>query len=424
MLAIATFHPRLASRSANSWTSISAPPTARSVITKTTSVSCVEMSATPPGPGSFGIAPAAYKSYRVLRRSARGCYRLPVTVDPIRQALGLVLFALVGSYILWIASRRASRMVRSLAMCSFAGHAALGIAIWYAVPAWIAGDAFGYDAEALGKQAATAGKGGFSFMLGGLYRLVGHAPAAGLLLNAMLMGLLVVVVATTANRLGQRGAASFAAIMALLLPPFIWWGSQLLREASVWVLIALAADIAVTIALSGFSWRRGALLLSVCLLMLTIRAPIAAVLAVSLALGLLFATAPRSGDHTRRVALVVAAIGLGLFLFPRFEALRSLEEDDSASIVQRRNDLATSNTGFGDMAVPTTGGLIGQLPSALPLVTFGPLPWQLPSSGMPGVADTLAWWFVVFWGVRGFRSLYRRFGRASWVLLIPAMLCS
>ena len=342
-------------------------------------------------------------------------------MDPLRQALGLATIAVLACHLILYASRRAGKGIRFLAIASFMGHAVFSIGIWYLAPSLIAGDVAVYEAQALGGQEARAGKEGFSFLLEGVYRALGHTPTAGLLLNALAMGLLVIVVARTAGRLGNRRGAIAAAVMAVLLPTFIWWGSQLLREAAMWLLIALAADAAVAIALDGLTWRRAGWLLFLCLPMLTIRASVAAVVVVFLALGLVLASAPRPGDHLRRVATIGGAIGLAIFLFPRFEALQSLEEQDSASIVYARNYLASANTGFGDQAAPTTSGLIGQLPSALPLVMFGPLPWQLASTELVAVADTLAWWFVIFWGARGFGPLYRRFGRASWVLFVPAV---
>ena len=341
-------------------------------------------------------------------------------VDPLRHALGIAVVAFVAGYALWLATRRADRMVRAWAVASFVAHAGVGIAIWYRFPSLVANDAAVYEAQALGTRVANAGKEGFSFVLGGIYSAIGRAPVAGLILNALCMALLVVVVANTARRLGNTQSGRYAAVLAAVLPPFLWWGAQLLREAPMWILLALAAETAVAIAIDGLSWRRAVWLLALCLPMLTIRAPVAAVVAVSLAVGLLFAGAPRSGDHVRRAVMIVGAIVLSALLFPRFAALQSLQEEDSASIVNSRNYLATANTGFGEAAAPTTYGLVGQLPSTLPLVTLGPLPWQLPSSGLPAVADTLSWWFVLYWAVRGFGPLYRRYGRAAWVLVGPA----
>jgi hypothetical protein len=341
-------------------------------------------------------------------------------VDPLRHALGIAVVALAAGYALWLATRRADRTVKAWATASFLTHAGVGIAIWYRFPSLVASDAATYEAQALGVRVANAGKEGFPVVLGAIYSVIGRAPVAGLILNSLCMGLLVVVVANTARRLGNIQAGRYAAIMAAVLPPFLWWGSQLLREAPMWILLALVAETAVAIAIDGFSWRRAFWLLALCLPMLTIRAPVAAVVTVSLAVGLLFAAAPRPGDHARRAVMIVGAIVLAAFLFPRFAALQSLQEEDSASIVNSRNYLATANTGFGEAAAPTTYGLVGQLPSTLPLVTFGPLPWQLPSSGLPAVADTLSWWFVLFWAVRGFGPLYRRYGRAAWVLVGPA----
>ncbi len=133
-------------------------------------------------------------------------------------------------------------------------------------------------------------------------------PVAGLFLNGLWMGLLVLVVSSTARRLGDQRAARIAALIAVFLPPFIWWGSQLLREASMWLLIALVADTAVRVALDGLVWRRGVWLLVLFLAMVTMRAPVAAVLAIALGLGLVLVRAPRPGDHLRRIVLIGGSV--------------------------------------------------------------------------------------------------------------------
>ena len=340
--------------------------------------------------------------------------------DPLRAIIGLAAFTLLGCYLLFYCSRNSGPTVRLLAFASVAIHAILGIVVWYGASSLIAPDARLYDSQAMGSIQRDAGKEGFPIVLGMLYRAIGHAPAAGIVMNAILTGLLVVVLARAAGKLGDERAAVMAAGMAVVVPSFVWWGLQLLREPAIWLALALAVDTALSIALDRLTFRRGAGMVVLLIVMLPLRAPIAAVIALPLGLSLLLARAPRPGDRFRRAAMIVGGAVLAVFLFPRMAALQSLETKDTASIVHTRNSLAKADTGFGDPTDATTTALVGQLPYTLPLVTFGPLPWQLPSSGLPAVADTLAWWFVLFWAIRGLGPLRRRFGRASWVLLIPA----
>ena len=255
-----------------------------------------------------------------------------------------------------------------------------------------------------------------------MYRAFGHVPVAGLLLNGLWMGLLVLAVSNTARRLGDQRAARIAALIAVFLPPFIWWGSQLIREASMWLLIALVADTAVRLALDGLVWRRGVWYLLLLLAMVTMRAPVAAVFAIALGLGLVLVRAPRPGDHLRRIVLIGGFVLLTAFLLPRFAALQSLGEADAASYANSRNILAEANTGFGQTTALNGYALVGQLPVTLPLVALGPLPWQLPATGQAALADTLAWWFIVFWALRELGPLHRRHGRVAWLLLLPALL--
>ena len=118
-------------------------------------------------------------------------------------------------------------------------------------------------------------EGGFSILLGTLYGAIGPIPAAGILLNAGLMGLLVVVVSRTAGRLGGERTARLAAIMAVLLPPLGGGPRSFFARRRCGSESPSQPTPRWRWCSTGCHEGRMAWLLVMCLAMLTIRAPVA-----------------------------------------------------------------------------------------------------------------------------------------------------
>jgi hypothetical protein len=352
--------------------------------------------------------------------------------EPFTQAMTIASTIAICWYSIGLAARQSSTVVRQWAIATFCIHAALGLFVWFVAPGLIAGDANVYDSQALSlasvwhggpaTDSLVPGKEAFSVALGGVYWLGGHLPVAGLLLNALAGALLVVIVASTTRRLGGRKASEIAAVIVSLLPSLLWWGSQLLREAFVWVGIAIIIRLAVESAELGVNRRRGAGMVLASLALLALRAPIAAVVDISVLCALLLGRSRSFGDKARWFVLVLAASGVVLVLLPRFPALEYLQSQNVATIARSRNAvIATSNTGFGQPSAPTVGGLIGQLPQTLPLVVLGPLPWQVDSYAWAALIDTASWWFVVVYAVPALLRLPWLKRRAAWICAAPAL---
>lgn len=354
-----------------------------------------------------------------------------VIADPLRQTLGITIVALIAVHALWLATRRSPQRVRSWAWASLAAHLTLAAAIWVYSP--LSGDARVYDLQARGLASAWqglpvdsyppmgAGKEGFAVALGVLYRVAGPVPWAGIILNTLAAALLVVVVSNTTAKMAGPHAARAAPVLATILPPFMFWPSLLLREAWIWLLIALIAESMVAASTEGLTAKRGRRLVISFLLLTTLRAPIAALLALVCLATLVWSRPRRSGEFLRRMGLIgVLAISVvALFrVLPGFQRLLDTNAEDIAS---NRNELSISaSTGFGDEVTPTSIGLVSQLPRTIPIVVFGPFPARLRESARLAWLDVAAWWFGLIYAVKGYRTLRGYNHKSSRVLVAMA----
>jgi hypothetical protein len=169
----------------------------------------------------------------------------------------LALIALVKALIRWPDDPQAQRRILRWTLGGFAAHLAFGLVITSlsASLPLLRSDALAYHglADEIVRHWSTgvpapplpAGKEGFYYLLAGLYWVFGSHTAAGLAVNAMLAAALVPVVSDLTHRLFGVSAARYVPPLLVLLPGIFLWTSQLLKEASVLFLIALAANCAV-----------------------------------------------------------------------------------------------------------------------------------------------------------------------------------
>lgn len=350
--------------------------------------------------------------------------------DPLSHFLGVAVVSVISCLVLWLAMRRTVISVRRWAMASFAGHAMLAILIWYQFTGLVASDGRAYDGQAQllagawhggGSVSLYAGKEGFSMVLASIYWAVGHVPVAGLILNALAMGLLVVVVSNTTRTVGGDHAARVAAMMATLFPGLVYWGAQLLREPFVWLLLGLVAESTLMFLKQGASVRRGLRLIVCCLLLFPMRGPVAAVVVVSTGLVLVLGLYWRPRQALRTTLVIGSAIALSAMFLAGYRGFSAVQEQATAErIAISRNAVAVdSTTGLGTVVEPTTSGLTSQLPTTIPIVLFGPFPWNLPAAGLAVGFDTLAWWLLLILGWAGFARLRRRDRIAAWTPILP-----
>jgi hypothetical protein len=358
--------------------------------------------------------------------------------------VALALPAMVGLLLLWAAvvaigrdlDDDGRRRLMQWTMMAFAAHLAFGLTVAN-VGGILREYLFAPDADAYNAGARAllrhweggfpspdlpAGKEGFYYLLAGLYWVFGVQTVAGLAVNAALAAALVPLVTDTTRRLFGDAPTRYVAPLVVLLPGILLWTSQLLKEAAILFLVAVAANCAVRLC-ERFS-PSGLMVMTVSLvLLLSFRAWVAFVLAAALLAALSFgARGMVSGlglglTVIAAFAMLVAAGGLG---YSGYKAATSSNLEQAHAV---RQDLATAGTGYDpDADISTPARAVSYLPRGLLQFAFGPFPWQITGARQLAlVPDMLVGWFLIpnLWrGVRRGRPLENR---ELLVLVVPAI---
>ena len=320
-------------------------------------------------------------------------------------------------------------------MVGFGAHLLFGLAVTYNAAAlmYLGGDAIGYHIAAkwmleFGQQslgeALPAGKEGYFYLLAGLYRIFGPHMEAGLALNATLGAALVPLVSDSTRRLFGPAAARRVAPIVVLMPSFFLFTSQLLKEASILFLFAVATNAALRI-LDRVSLSATVITAVSLALLFTLRAPVALVGGTALLVAIVVGrrqvlSGLTTGLTTFAVlALMVTTIGIGAT-----GVRTALERSNLAESNRQRAGLAhQSNSAFGaDVDTGTARQALAYLPVALTNFLIGPFPWQVRGlRQLPVLVDVIALWMLWPSLFRGVSSGLREKGRRVLVLLLPAL---
>lgn len=267
------------------------------------------------------------------------------------------------------------------------------------------------------------GKEGFTILLAAVYWLFSPHRIQGVIVNCTFAALLVPLLADATSRLFGREAAIRAAVLAVAVPSLLLWPSQLLREAS--VLLALALIVNCLTRLRERVSLSAAFMFGLAVAaLLTLRYYVGLIVLVGAVASLLISR--RGGGLGAAVsaasvaAVLVAGAGMGI---AGANAGRELSWERLDVV---RTDSARTASGFEPEADISTGGrAIRFLPVAYTNFMLGPLPWQVRSvRQLPAVPDAIAWWWMIpaFW--RGFRSARRIGGRGRLLLVVPLLALS
>lgn len=308
-------------------------------------------------------------------------------------------------------------------VASYLARLALGFGIW-AYFGFFSPDAVEYHATAARFAAywsgdlalspsfsVAVGKEGWSLILASIYYFVGPYPLLGIVFNAVASGISTALVASATVRLGWPQHARAAAWLTLM-PAFLIWSSQLLRESLAWMLSALALwagaglvrkalfrdAVWLVLAVAGTLWIRGSL---------------AAVILAGVIAGVVMAR--------RRVPVpIVLTIAAGAVVGgPLLARLGTITGGmDIEQINAARRSLSQANSGFATAAYSSPGELITSLPSTLPRVLVGPYPWEIVNLPVVSVIDWAAWVATVWLAWRGWRHVD---DRARWFPLVSSM---
>jgi len=361
-----------------------------------------------------------------------------VVLAPVVYALVVPAVLSIGVLALvlrWTATNHPlDRDVARWTYASYALHLALGLGIAASDKAvtFLAPDANNYHLDAIAlsrhwsegtpKPALPIGKEGFYLALARLYELIGPHRVGGLVIITLCSALLVPLVSDTTRRLFGRGAARAVLPLIVLLPGFLVWTSQLLREAPIVLGLALAINLAIRIS-EKVNLANLVLLAVTVAVLFTLRANVAYVFAAGLVVGLamggrhLVFGILTAGAMAGVLAAIVLGGGLGEGGYER-SATADLKQVNNI-----RSALATTaNSGVAsDADVSTTSGSLAYLPIGVPQLLLGPFPWQVRNlRQLFGLLEAMTiWWFVPAF-VRGVGRAGRRIGRRVALLLAPA----
>lgn len=269
--------------------------------------------------------------------------------------------------------------------------------------------------------ALPSGKEGFYYLLAGLYWLFGLHAVAGLVVNAGLIAAVVPLVTDTTRRLFGSQAAARVPPILVLLPSLMLWPSQLIKEAPVLFLVAVAANGAVR-ATERVSVGPLVAVAGSTALLLTLRGHVALVLAGGIVAGIVIGRRELLGGvgaGLSAAALLVVLLSFGLG-YSGFDA--AVNTDLRQAQIVRRDLAVTASSGFdAEVDISTSQQALTYLPRGLLTFLVGPFPWQIRGvRQLPVVPDMLIWWALLPSLCRGVRGGRRLLGRRSLVILLPA----
>jgi hypothetical protein len=313
-------------------------------------------------------------------------------------------------------------------------HASLGLAIMSSPTAilYLGPDASIYHQGAIdivrnwsGQTSAVllpGGKEGFFYLLAVIYRLFGSYPLAGVIVNSVFAAALVPVMSDLTRRLFDDSAAKYAPPLVVLLPGYLIWPSQLLREACVLLLLAVSANCVARLSEKG---RIGAL---ACLggtiaLLYSFRGQLALLFTGAIVVALVVGCRGQFSAFGAPLGIVamVAALVLGGGL--GYSGYRlALEADLQEANAFRLETSTTANSGFDpstDISTPEKAS--AYLPLAFVKFMFGPFPWEVDDTRqVPALLDVSVLWMLVPSMWRGLKGALIG-GWRSLVLLLPAL---
>ena len=245
----------------------------------------------------------------------------------------------------------------------------------------------GLDADYL---RLDGGKTGWPTILGTLYWVTGSLdPYLGVLVNAVVSYLALLLVAAAGNRVwGERQWRQWVGLVLVASPPVLIFGASLLREAWVWLAVAIAVHA--LLYLCDRRWRPGGLTLVLAVaIAFWIRAPLSAIILGAVLGALLAAWVWQRLDISGAVVAMALMAVLGLQALAQVTAAFGYSAE---ALFATRDYLAVSaSTGFAPSDPFTPLGLA----RALVQVGIGPMPWEYRPSPVWG------WVFVnwVYWVV-------------------------
>lgn len=352
---------------------------------------------------------------------------------------GLLLIILVRFLCNWDDAPEDIDRVLKWTMAAFAVHLVIGLIISssFSLTTYLGGDAIQYhlgaanifrhwrDGDPITEQ-IPRGKEGFYYLLAAQYWFFGAVMRVGLPLNAAMASAVIPLLSDLTRRIFGREALRYVPPLLLLLPGFLLWPSELLREAGIMFLMAVALNAAARLVLRT-RIISVVMMIGALGLLMTFRSYVAFMLGAGLVLGITLGRRGLGGITTgiSSLALVLAlVVGLGVG-YSGFKVVTTTDTHYANNI--RQDSSQTSKSGYLQEApdISTAHGALSYLPLAYPYFAFGPFPWQaLSPRQLPAIPDAVAWWFLLPSLFTGIKIARRGRDRRVLLFLVPSLLLS
>ena len=246
----------------------------------------------------------------------------------------------------------------------------------------------------------TTGPGwGMSYIVAGLYTLVGRNILAGQSFCAVLGAATApMVYFCSVKMFSNKNAAKLAAIAIAFFPSFIIWSSQMMKDGLIIFLLVLAMTMVLQLQ-EKISYAALLLLVLAMLGIFSLRFYIFYMVAIAVGGSFIIGLSSSVQSMVRRT-LVLIIVGLSLtYLGVIRNASMDFERYGDLSRIQlSREDLAMSaDSGFGgDVDVSTTSGAITALPVGFVYLMFAPFPWTVTNFRQAiTLPEVLLWWGLI-----------------------------
>lgn len=274
----------------------------------------------------------------------------------------------------------------------------------------------------------TAGSGwGMSYLVAGIYSIVGRNPLATQLFNSVLGAATVCYIYICSKEVFKNlRVARISAIFVGVFPSLVLWSSQGLKDGIICFLLALAMTIVLSLQ-KKFNYVNIILLLIALGGIYVLRFYIFFAFMVAI-FGSFFLGTQKSASAIARQVIVLIIITLGLtYLGVVRNAQSNIETFGSLERLQQsRLDQATSaQSGYGqDIDVSTPAGAIEALPIGLIHLLLAPFPWQMANFRQAiTLPESLVWWGSIPFLITGvLYTLKNRLRESIGILLLTLLL--
>lgn len=358
--------------------------------------------------------------------------------DPIATTYSLVIIAAATLIITIVVARRTRSpslfaavllavtldTFLGITLGSFYGSLRNDSATWH----WLASNAADYLAgRSHEKVSYVEGKEGYVWILGGLYAVSGSSPLVAVAFGVSCHAFLILTTSATAKllvgvtRLSSNTAENVvrtSAYLTAMLPVFIWWAPQVLRES----LSILLVSLSVCLIVSSLARRRMypvVIAVVVLAVLWWVRSSLGMMVAIALLASVIYILLRRSKYHfILRLTLIAVTVASIPVLQAEFNNSINATGKSIAVSTAELSEIASS--GFGGLTAGSSLGNIFMITA--PRVLFGPFVWEFSSSPVMLLAFTelACWIFIVVTSMRGANFLCKDTSLQKAYWLLPA----